>query len=313
MYSIGRIWYDRKTHWKDVTMQAKKFLLAGSMLASSVAFANHPSFDCGKVKRDSAEGIICQSDRLMDLDRELASLYKKAMTKTGDKHLLKAVQRGWIKGRNDCWKADDEKACMIDAYQSRIKELKEKYRLSGNARAAKPASATPGTKYDFDKTFTLEGITFHVQATNKGSENILIITPSGLSERNDVIKQKIDGMVTGAEIADLNNDGSPEIYIYVTSSGSGAYGTLVAYSANSKASLSEIYLPPLEQNKKASKGYMGHDDFAIVGHTLVRRFPVYRDNDPNCCPTGGKRKLEYNLVPGEVMWQLKLVKIRDLK
>ncbi len=168
-------------------------------------------------------------------------------------------------------------------------------------------------KYGFDKTFELQGITFHVQATDKGSENTLVITPSGLSERNDVIEQKIDGMVTGAQIADLNNDGSPEIYVYVTPAGSGAYGTLVAYSANSKASLSEIYLPPLEQNKKAAKGYMGHDEFSIVENTFVRRFPLYRENDPNCCPTGGKRQLEYKLVPGEATWQLQLMKMRNFK
>ncbi len=296
-------------------MQTKRLLIAGSMLATITAFANHPSFDCGKVKRDSAEGIICRSDRLMDLDRELADLYKKAIAVASDKQLLKAEQRGWIKGRNDCWKAGDEKACMVDAYQSRIKELIEKYQLPDCIlrSADKNVSGASGTKYAFDKTFTLEDITFHVQATNEGSENTLIITPSGLSERNDVIKQTIDGMVTGAEIADLNNDGSPEIYIYVTSAGSGSYGSLVAYSANNKASLSEIYLPPLEQNKKAAKGYMGHDDFAIVGHTLVRSFPIYRDNDPNCCPTGGKRQLEYKLVPGEATWQLQLMEMRDFK
>lgn len=125
---------------------------------------------------------------------------------------------------------------MVDAYQSRIKELIEKYQLPDCIlrSADKNVSGASGTKYAFDKTFTLEDITFHVQATNEGSENTLIITPSGLSERNDVIKQKIDGMVTGAEIADLNNDGSPEIYIYVTSAGSGSYGSLVAYSATTK-------------------------------------------------------------------------------
>ena len=170
-------------------MQAKKLLIAGTLFAGIAAFANHPSFDCGKVKRDSAEGIICRSDRLMDLDRELADLYKKAIAAASDIQLLKAEQRGWIKGRNDCWKAGDEKACMVDAYQSRIKELKEKYQLSGKDSAAKHTSDTTGTKYDFDKTFRLEGITFHVQATNEGSENTLIITPSGLSERNDLIKQ----------------------------------------------------------------------------------------------------------------------------
>jgi hypothetical protein len=50
----------------------------------------------------------------------------------------------------------------------------------------------------------------------------LTITPSGLSIANDVIKQEIDGSVTGAEVADVNADGSPEIYVYVNSAGSGS-------------------------------------------------------------------------------------------
>ena len=114
-------------------------------------------------------------------------------------------------------------------------------------------------------------------------------------------------------MADLNRDGSPEIYIYVTSAGSGSYGTLVAYSANHKKSLSEVYLLPLEQNKKAAQGYMGHDEFSIVENTFARRFPIYLKDDPNCCPKGGTRQLEYKLVPGEATWILKLVKSTDLK
>ncbi|MEN9680592.1 MAG: hypothetical protein RLZZ627_485 [Pseudomonadota bacterium] len=38
--------------------------------------------------------------------------------------------------------------------------------------------------------------------------------------------------------------------------GSGSYGSLVAYAANRKKSLSEIYLPSIQDNAKASKGYM---------------------------------------------------------
>ncbi len=290
-------------------MRIKTLLVTASMLTGVWAFANHPSFDCTKVKKDSSEGLICRSDRLTDLDRELAAVYKKALTEATDTQLLKAEQRGWIKGRNDCWKAGDEEACMVGAYRQRIDELRGKYRLDDT----KPAKKQTAKAYAFDKSFSLDGITFHVQATNDGSENTLLITPSGLTEENDVIKQKINGMVTSAEIADLNKDGSPEIYIYVTSAGSGAYGTLVAYSANKKASLSEVYLPPLEQNKEAAKGYMGHDAFSIVKHTFTQHFPIYKKNDPNCCPTGGKRQLEYKLVPGEATWQLRLVKMRDLK
>ena len=160
----------------------------------------------------------------------------------------------------------------------------------------------------FDKVLKLQGITFHVQATNEGSLNQLIITPSGLEIVNDVIKQEIDGSVIGAEVADINADGSPEIYIYVNSAGSGAYGSLVAYSANNKKSLSEIYLAPLKDDKKNAVGYMGHDEFTVIENTFARRFPVYKKEDSNANPTGGIRQLEYKLVPGEATWQLKLHK-----
>ncbi len=164
------------------------------------------------------------------------------------------------------------------------------------------------TSKPFDKVLTLQGITFHVIASNEGSLNQLSIIPSGLEISNRVIKQEIDGSVTGAEVADINADGSPEIYVYVNSAGSGSYGTLVAYSANNKKSLSEIYLAPLEDNKKDSVGYMGHDEFTIIENSLARRFPVYNKGDANCCPKGGTRQLQYKLVPGEATWQLKLVK-----
>jgi len=166
----------------------------------------------------------------------------------------------------------------------------------------------PDTAKNFDKVLTLQGITFHVVATNEGSLNQLTITPSGLESVNEVMKQEIDGSVTGAEVADINADGSPEIYVYVTSAGSGSYGSLVAYSANKKKSLSGIYLPPLEDDKKNSVGYMGHDEFAVIKNSFERRFPVYNKGDANCCPKGGTRQLQYKLVAGEAGWQLKLLK-----
>ena len=166
----------------------------------------------------------------------------------------------------------------------------------------------PETAKNFDKVLTLQGITFHVVATNEGSLNQLTIIPTGLEGSNRVIKQEIDGSVTGAQIADINADGSPEIYVYVNSAGSGSYGTLVAYSANNKKSLSRIYLPSLEDDKKNAVGYMGHDEFKIMKSTLSRSFPVYKEGDANCCPKGGTRQLQYKLIAGEAGWQLKLLK-----
>ncbi|MXR36764.1 PliI family lysozyme inhibitor of I-type lysozyme [Craterilacuibacter sinensis] len=172
-----------------------------------------------------------------------------------------------------------------------------------------PASAQHSTPATFDKTLSLQGVNFHVMATKEGSLNQLTITPSGLSGSNAPIKREIDGSVSGAEVADLNADGSPEVYVYVNSAGSGSYGSLVGYAANRKKSLSEIHLPDLSADKKLSQGYQGHDAFAVGEGRLLRRFPVYRDGDINAKPTGGMRQIQYRLVPGEAGWQLKMDKV----
>ena len=166
-------------------------------------------------------------------------------------------------------------------------------------------SAQSARSAGFDQTLSLQGVSFRVSSKNTGSVNRLRIEPKGLKRDNTVIEREIDGTVTGAEVADLNIDGSPEIYVYVSSAGSGSYGSLLAYAANKRRSLSEIYLPPLQDDSKASKGYMGHDEFRIVESTLVRRFPVYRDKDSNAQPTGGTRQIQYKLKAGEAGWVLR--------
>jgi hypothetical protein len=172
-----------------------------------------------------------------------------------------------------------------------------------------PQVASP--QAPFDRTLTLQGVKFRVVSANRGSINRLEITPSGLSVDNSPKVREIEGTVSGAEVADLNADGSPEIYVYVTSAGSGSYGSLVAYSANRRKSLSEIYMAPITDDAKASDGYMGHDRFAVVENTLVRRFPIYRAGDTNAAPTGGTRQLHYTLSPGEASWVLRLDRMTD--
>jgi len=43
--------------------------------------------------------------------------------------LLKAEQHAWVKGKADCWKEDDKKACASMLYTQRIDELQARYEL----------------------------------------------------------------------------------------------------------------------------------------------------------------------------------------
>ena len=154
-------------------------------------------------------------------------------------------------------------------------------------------------KIVFQKTLTLQNIKFDLITTGEGSISEMIIQPEGLEIDNQKIAVELDGQVVNAEIEDLNSDGFPEILIYTMSAGSGSYGNVIAYSVNNGKSISQIYFPEISENKQASSGYMGHDEFAIIETTLARRFPVYKDGDTNNNPTGGNRQIEYKLIDGE--------------
>lgn len=163
--------------------------------------------------------------------------------------------------------------------------------------------ATPAN-VPYASTLNLQGVRMRLASANAGSINELSIRPSGLANDNTPFVRSTDGQVTGAEMADLDGDGAPELYVYITSAGSGSYGSLLAFNTNKRRSLSEIVLPPLSDTPGADQGYQGHDQFAVVESTLVRRFPIYRDGDNNAAPSGGVRQLQYKLKPGEATWRL---------
>jgi len=145
----------------------------------------------------------------------------------------------------------------------------------------------------------LHGIRFAVSDDRRSAT--VTITPSGLEIDNSPVTRPIEGRVKDAEVADLNVDQSPEIYVYLTSDGG---DSLVALSANKRKSLSDIDLPPLDETPGAAVGYRGRDAFAVGEGRLLRRFPIYQDGDADTDPTGGMRQLQYRLEPGEAGWRL---------
>lgn len=119
-------------------MSLARVLLVAVGLTAGIAFsarAEGPAFDCAKAEHE-IELLICKDPALAAQDRELATVYAEAVEKlrtVADSRPaiaeLKAVQRGWVKGRDDCWKADDQKACAADLYARRIAELQARYML----------------------------------------------------------------------------------------------------------------------------------------------------------------------------------------
>ena len=98
--------------------------LALGNLAARAQAPSGPTFDCTKVA-GKVETLICADAALAALDRRLADVYARAIAESPGNVAAaqKALQRGWIKGRDDCWKAADAAVCVKREYQSRIVEL----------------------------------------------------------------------------------------------------------------------------------------------------------------------------------------------
>ena len=166
-------------------------------------------------------------------------------------------------------------------------------------------TGAPAAPAAFDKTLTWKGITFRVTAANDSSAGTVTIVPSGLTVTSDTITQEIDGTVVGAEVADLDVNGWPELYVFTRSAGSGSYGSVIGQAVNEGKSLSAIFLPDIAEDAKLAEGYMGRDEFAVVENSLVRRFPIDAAGDINAAPSGKMRQVSYALAAGEAGWVLR--------
>jgi hypothetical protein len=164
-----------------------------------------------------------------------------------------------------------------------------------------PATAGAASAVGFRQTLALHGITYEVSSPNLARGNTLRIVPRGLVDNSEIV-QPIDGIVSGAEIADLDIDQAPEVYVYVRLPGAEQRMALVAYASNRNRSLSAIALPALADVPGAATGYRGNDAMAIVESVFAWRFPL---------DGGGYRQLQFRLAKGEASWILKLDRMTE--
>lgn len=104
--------------------------------------AETPTFNCAKAQGE-VEELICNDATLIGLDRQLDQAYHAALAKAEDKLAgrLREEQRGWVQGRNDCWKATEQtwitatwtvntvKDCVDAQYRLRTAELQAVWQL----------------------------------------------------------------------------------------------------------------------------------------------------------------------------------------
>ena len=113
------------------------------LIVPAALLAQGPTFDCAKAQGE-VEQLVCSDPALAALDRKLDQVYKAAAAKATGKLAarLRAEQRGWVKGRNECWKAkgietwltatwtiNTVQGCVDAQYRLRTSELQAVWRM----------------------------------------------------------------------------------------------------------------------------------------------------------------------------------------
>lgn len=115
----------------------------------TAAFVPAPAFDCDAAGLGEVEMRICADSALATLDVRLDSVWTVALARARGTAMpaawvdeMRAYQRGWVEGRNECWKAPEQAAyanvdgaeairrCTETAYRERIARLQAEWGIA---------------------------------------------------------------------------------------------------------------------------------------------------------------------------------------
>ncbi len=107
------------------------------------------SLDCAQASSE-IEKLVCGDPKLSALDQRLGTVYKEAEARQGSPapSSFIAAQRGWIRGRDDCGRSTNPRACVDSAYTLRIAELQATNLLVPTRGPVTYVCANPGGVHD---------------------------------------------------------------------------------------------------------------------------------------------------------------------
>jgi hypothetical protein len=163
-----------------------------------------------------------------------------------------------------------------------------------------------GNKYD--STVKMGKAGYRITCMNRSLErNTLNIRPIGFKSEVREANLELRGRVVSTEIDDLNNDGFPDIIIFLVD----ANDKLSLFSVGSRDNerIEPIYFPDITNDMQLSKGYRGKDEYKLVEGVLFRKFPIFESDTTIKKPTNKVRQIMYRVVTGDQgAWRFKSFK-----
>lgn len=159
-----------------------------------------------------------------------------------------------------------------------------------------PGSRSPVT----EKEYNARGISYFVREDKSLGASVSRITILAKdSTFTDSLNLGDKDPVETCLIADLDEDHRDELYVITRSVGTGTFAHVFGFMRDEQNKLVAIEVPeisPMDQaTGKLFEGYMGHDSIYISKAELIRSFPVFRPGDSRNEPSGGRRRVTYEL------------------
>lgn len=162
------------------------------------------------------------------------------------------------------------------------------------ARQSAPAATAP-----FEEKLAEGPVTFIVESPN-ASPNYFTLNTEGMSVRNEETKVDVNGSVVRAQLADLNQDSYPEVYIFTREDN----GTeeVYAFASYRNRSYGQIYLAEAE-NADSRRDRDGAETFELTETALLQKFTTPESEQRN----GNPQTITYALKKGETSYRLEPV------
>jgi hypothetical protein len=148
-----------------------------------------------------------------------------------------------------------------------------------------------------DTTVRIGKVAYHILCSNKNFENNLAeIKLIGFDNAARDLNFYIKGKIKKAEIDDFNNDGYPDLVLYVYNGPTGAIGNVVGIASEENKSCVPILFPDIRDDPKLRAGYTGGDEFYLLEGLLFRSYPM---KNPADTLQTIKRTIQYKMAKAE--------------
>lgn len=180
-------------------------------------------------------------------------------------------------------------ACNNLSEQKKVQQDK----ADDTTQAATPASAENRATFSKDTTIGEYRIAVLTRGDATMRNLVIGVGPKKDSTRADTLIEKdIKGNVSNISVADLDNDGHPELYVFSISAGTEMNGKVYGFVIAGKGAV-RINTAALDTLQE--KDYKGRDSFYINGKDFIRTYPAYREGQPDALTADTRRIIHYQL------------------